>query len=98
MSLVIEVLGEVSPLSHFKPLFVALFGLIGCGTTRPAHATPRRPMLPPPSASERIPSYSGISAGQQIRRDVSNHLSALTPIAPRVVSTPFSGLPAEHDG
>jgi hypothetical protein len=66
--------------------YLALFTLVACETARPAPATLCRPMLAPPNACERIPSYSGISAGQQFRHDVSNHVSALT------------GLAVEHDG
>ena len=33
-----------------------------------------------------IPNYSGVGAGQQFRNNVNNHLSGVTPIAPRLVS------------
>jgi hypothetical protein len=45
-----------------------------------------------------IPNYAGISAGQKFRNDVNNHLSGVTPIAPRIVSLPFAQLPSEQDG
>jgi hypothetical protein len=42
--------------------------------------------------------YTGIGAGQKFRNDVNNHLSGVTPIAPRIVSLPFAQLPSEQDG
>ena len=45
-----------------------------------------------------IPNYIGIGAGQEFRNDINNHLSGVTPIAPRLVSIPFAQLPAEQDG
>ncbi|MBF6559147.1 MAG: hypothetical protein IVW56_02570 [Candidatus Binataceae bacterium] len=45
-----------------------------------------------------IPNYIGIGAGQEFRNDINNHLSGVTPIAPRIVSIPFAQLPAEQDG
>jgi hypothetical protein len=45
-----------------------------------------------------IPNYTGIGAGQKFRNDVNNHLSGVTPIAPRIVSLPFAQLPSEQDG
>jgi hypothetical protein len=45
-----------------------------------------------------IPDYIGIGAGQQFRNDINNHLSGVTPIAPRLVSLPFAQLPHEQDG
>ncbi len=45
-----------------------------------------------------IPNYVGIGAGLQFRNDINNHLSGVTPIAPRIVSLPFVQLPVEQDG
>jgi hypothetical protein len=45
-----------------------------------------------------IPNYVGIGAGLQFRTDINNHLSGVTPIAPRLVSLDFAKLPAEQDG
>src|SRR5580698_813338 len=45
-----------------------------------------------------IPNYVGIGAGLQFRNDVNNHLSGITPIAPRIVTLPFLQLPTEQDG
>jgi hypothetical protein len=45
-----------------------------------------------------IPNYSGIGAGQQFRNDINNHLSGVTPIAPRIVTISYSQLPPEQDG
>ncbi len=45
-----------------------------------------------------IPNYVGIGAGQQFRNDINNHLSGVTPIAPRMVSLPLAQLPTEQDG
>src|SRR5579859_1106207 len=45
-----------------------------------------------------IPNYTGIGAGAQFRGDINNHLSGVTPIAPRLVNLPFSQLPVEQDG
>jgi hypothetical protein len=45
-----------------------------------------------------IPDYSGVGAGAQFRVDVNNHLSGVTPIAPRLVSAPSAQLPSEQDG
>jgi len=44
-----------------------------------------------------IPNYTGIGAGQKFRNDINNHLSGVTPIAPRIVSLPFAQLPSEQD-
>src|SRR5579883_1411651 len=45
-----------------------------------------------------IPDYSGVGAGAEFRADINNHLSGVTPIAPRLVSLPYAQLPAEQDG
>lgn len=45
-----------------------------------------------------IPNYIGIGAGLQFRNDINNHLSGVTPIAPRLVSLPLAQLPTEQDG
>src|SRR6266481_10222834 len=45
-----------------------------------------------------IPNYTGVGAGQRFRNDINNHLSGVTPIAPRIVSLPFAQLPSEQDG
>lgn len=45
-----------------------------------------------------IPNYVGIGAGLQFRNDINNHLSGVTPIAPRIVTLPFLQLPTEQDG
>ena len=45
-----------------------------------------------------IPNYIGVGAGQKFRNDINNHLSGVTPIAPRIVSLPFAQLPSEQDG
>ncbi len=45
-----------------------------------------------------IPNYVGIGAGLEFRNDINNHLSGVTPIAPRLVSLPLEQLPAEQDG
>jgi Pectate lyase superfamily protein len=45
-----------------------------------------------------IPNYVGIGAGLQFRTDINNHLSGVTPIAPRLVSLNFAQLPHEQDG
>jgi hypothetical protein len=45
-----------------------------------------------------IPNYTGIGAGASFRNDINNHLSGVTPIAPRLVGLPFAQLPAEQDG
>ncbi len=45
-----------------------------------------------------IPNYAGVGAGKQFRTDINNHLSGVTPIAPRLVPYPFAQLPPEQDG
>src|SRR5579864_5407147 len=45
-----------------------------------------------------VPNYTGTDAGQKFRNDINNHLSGVTPIAPRVVSLAFAQLPSEQDG
>ena len=39
-----------------------------------------------------IPNYTGVGAGLQFRNDLNNHLSGVSPIAPRLVAVPFSVL------
>jgi hypothetical protein len=82
-----------SPLStsHRSAYAVALFGL-ACLLIQALMARPARAQYKP------IPDYVGIGAGQQFRSDVNNHLSGITPIAPRLVSLPFLQLPREQDG
>jgi len=45
-----------------------------------------------------IPNYVGVGAGLEFRNDINNHLSGVTPIAPRLVSLPLAQLPTEQDG
>ncbi len=45
-----------------------------------------------------IPNYIGVGAGLEFRNDINNHLSGVTPIAPRLVSLPMAQLPTEQDG
>src|SRR5580704_8234262 len=57
-------------------------------------------MAAPPALAQyrAIPNYVGIGAGLQFRNDINNHLSGITPIAPRIVTLPFLQLPTEQDG
>ncbi|MGH7837224.1 MAG: hypothetical protein ACREQC_05275, partial [Candidatus Binataceae bacterium] len=47
-----------------------------------------------------IPNYTGVSAGQQFRDDINNHLSGQTPVSPRMVPLNYALLAAtpEQDG
>lgn len=56
------------------------------------------PGLPVRAQYQPIPNYIGIGAGLQFRTDINNHLSGVTPIAPRLVSLNFAELPSEQDG